>query len=348
MKFEGTWTALVTPFNEDYTIDWASLEKNVEFQIEQGVNGLLPVGTTGESPTLDWDEHNALIEKVISQSGGRTQILAGTGSNSTDEAIVSTEHAVRAGAEAVLLVDCYYNGPSSQELREEYYAQVAKRFLTTDIVVYVIPGRTGTSISPEDIAILAAEYPNVSTVKEATGDLERMARTRKLVGKDVSIMSGDDDITYKMMTDSLIKANGVISVASNIIPGALQRLTACVLAGDMEDALKLKNAMEPLLGIVTVKTENERTLPDGTNTTVADKYRNPLPYKTLMAGLGMIRPECRKPLGKMSVAGVETVRKAASIVWDENPEILEPIELHYKVDIEARLKDDDIWASLAV
>ncbi len=348
MQLNGTWTAIVTPLTPDQKVDWDGLKRNVEFQISQGIDGLVPVGTTGESPTLDWDEHNGVVEKVIGWCKGKCGVLAGTGSNSTHEAIVSTREAVNAGAEAALLVDCYYNGPSSQELRDEYYAAVAAEFPRTTFVPYVIPGRSGTALTVEDLAILYSKYPNINTVKEATGDLARMARTRSLLGDSFSIMSGDDDITFKMMTDSGIRANGVISVATNVVPAGIKKMVDLAAAGDTAGAEKAMQAVAPLLGVVTVKVDNPRTLPSGEVVMVNDRYRNPLAIKTLMTGLGMPAGPGRRPLGKMTKAGVDVVRSAAAKVWQANPEVLAPIGEFYGVDIAKRLADDSIWSKLAI
>ncbi len=347
MKLQGTWTAIVTPFRADLSVDWEGLARNVEFQIAQGIDGLVPTGTTGESPTLDWDEHNGVIDRVLALCRGKCGVLAGTGSNSTQEAIESTRHAVKSGAEAVLMMDCYYNGPSSQELRDEYYAAVAQEFPDTTIVPYVIPGRTGTALSVEDLAVLFGQYPSVNTVKEATGDLERMAKTRTLLGNAFSIMSGDDDITFRMMTDPAIRANGVISVASNVAPAGVRNMVDLAAKGDVAGAQAAMEAVAPLLGIVTVKVDNPRLMPAGDTLAVNDRYRNPLPMKTLMAGLGMPSGVCRRPLGRMSVAGVEVVRAAARQVWQRNPEVLAPLGEFFKVDVGARLADDSVWSALA-
>ena len=346
MRIEGAWTALVTPLTADGQVDWAGFEKNLEFQISQGITGLVPAGTTAESPTLDWNEHNRVIDAALKRAEGKCGIIAGTGSNSTTETLESTKHAVDNGAEAVLLVDCYYNGPSSLELREQYHGVVARAFPNTVIVPYVIPGRTSTALLPEDLAILAAEFPNVRAVKEATGDLERMARTRSLVGRDFSVMSGDDDITFTMMSDAAIAANGVISVISNVAPAAIEQMTRKALSGDIAGAERIKNALAPLLGIVVVKVDNARVLPDGSRVTVNDRFRNPLPIKTLMAALGMPSGPCRRPLGKMTKAGVDVVRSAAKQVWDSNPEVLAPIGDFYGIDVAARLADDAAWAAV--
>lgn len=346
MNFEGTWTALITPMNSDGTINWDGLEKNIQFQMEQGITGLVPAGTTGESPTLAWDEHNILIERTLKLAEGRCGVIAGTGSNSTQEAVESTEHAVEHGAKAALLVDCYYNGPSSLELRNEYYSILAELFPDVSFIPYIIPGRSGTALSVEDLAILANDYPNIHAVKEATGDLERMAYTRKLIGEDFQIMSGDDDLTYKMIASDEIKAQGVISVMSNLIPGAVGKMVSLLLEGDIQAASKVRDAISPLFGIVTVKVKSPRNMPNGSQVIVEDRFRNPLAIKTIMAGLGMPSGSGRHPLGKMNLEGIQTVRKALNSVWENNPEILEPIAGFYGIDIEARLSDDRIWDEL--
>jgi len=343
MKLTGAYTAIVTPMHPDGSIDYDGLVKNIEFQISQSIAGVVPAGTTGESPTLDHKEHNEIIERTIAAVAGRCKVIAGTGSNSTKECVQKTGHAAQAGADAALLVDCYYNGPSSQELRDEYYSVVAREFPGLTIIPYVIPGRSGTALSVEDLALLYAENPNVSAVKEATGDLARMARTRELCGNEFSILSGDDDITYKMLIDPAIAADGTISVASNIAPGPSQEMIMAAQSGDLEKTERLQKAMAPLFGIITVKVENERTLPDGRKVMVTDKYRNPVAIKTLMNGLGMPAGVCRKPLGKMTSSGVVLVRDAVRAIWKNNPEILTPIAEFYGIDIESRIEDDKCW-----
>jgi len=346
VKIQGAWTALITPFRSDGQVDWPGYRKNLVFQTSQGISGLLAVGTTGESPPLDWAEHNDVIDRAIEAGRGKCGVIAGTGSNATAEAISATAHAANSGADAVLLVDCYYNGPSSLELRREYHGAIAERFPALTIVPYVIPGRTGCALGPEDLAILAQQYPNVSAVKEATGDLERMARTRQLVGDEFDIVSGDDDLTLKMMTDPAIRASGVISVMSNVAPAAVEQMTRAALSGDADRARQLEATLGPLFGMVTVKAASERVV-GGKAIRVTDKFRNPLPVKTLMNGLGMAAGPCRQPLGKMTPEGVAVVRDTARKVWRDSPEILQPIEKHYQVDISARLKDDAAWSGLA-
>ncbi|MDI6828430.1 MAG: 4-hydroxy-tetrahydrodipicolinate synthase [Armatimonadota bacterium] len=345
MDFRGAWTALITPMTQDGAIDWEGLEKNIQFQIEQGITGLVPTGTTGESPTLNWEEHNSVIKACLEMSAGRCQVIAGTGSNSTQEAAESTEHAFENGAKAALLVDCYYNGPSSLELRNEYYGVLAEMFPEVFFVPYIIPGRSGTALAVEDLAILAEEYPNIRAVKEATGDLDRMARTRELLGPDFFILSGDDDLTFKMMTSPSIRAQGVISVVSNVAPKAVTQMVTDLLCGNLENATALRDALNPLFSIVTVKAESKRRLPNGEVVVVQDRFRNPLGIKILMGGLGMPAGPARQPLGRMTPEGVQIVRNALHKVWSENPEILQPIGEFYGVDVEARVYEDSYWVN---
>jgi 4-hydroxy-tetrahydrodipicolinate synthase len=331
----------MTPFTDNYEVDYDGLNKLIEFQIAGGVSGILAVGTTGESPTLTWEEHNKVVERVAQKCKGKCQSIAGTGSNSTVETLASTEHAAHAGADAALLVDPYYNGPSSMEIRKEYVAPVATRFPQIEIVPYVIPGRTGAQLLPEDLAILNEQFSNVNTVKEATGSIDNMKRTRECCGANFTIMSGDDDKTFTMMTDPTIAASGVISVASNIAPKAVQEMTALVEQGKTAEAEKLVTALKPLFGIVTIITEENS--PQGP---VKCRARNPLGAKTLMAILGMPGGPCRQPLGKMTKNGAQVALDAGLAVWKNNPEILQPVADFFGVDVEARLNDASLLTRL--
>jgi 4-hydroxy-tetrahydrodipicolinate synthase len=338
--FSGCYTALATPFS-DNEVDFEGLEKLVEFQISGGVSGILAVGTTGESPSLTWEEHNKVIEAIAEKGKGRFQSIAGTGSNCTRETIENTKHAADAGVDAALLVDPYYNGPSSLEIRKEYVAPLAEEFPQIHLIPYIIPGRTGTQLLPEDLAILHQQYPNVSAVKEATGDIENMRHTREYCGGDFSILSGDDDKTFAMMTDPAIRASGVISVTSNIAPKAVHEMTTRLNEGNLVEGEKLMEALKPLFAVVTVKTQEET--PFGT---VLCRGRNPLPIKTLMAVLGMPGGPCRQPLGRMTEKGIQVLLEACRTVWKNNPEILEPIAEFFGVDIESRLYDESILSGL--
>jgi 4-hydroxy-tetrahydrodipicolinate synthase len=330
----------MTPF-KDHEIDWEGLEKLVEFQIAGGVSGILAVGTTGESPTLTWEEHKKVVDFIIQRCKGKCTSIAGTGSNSTRETMEGTEHAVQSGADAALLVDPYYNGPSSLEIRREYVAPVAKRFPQIQVIPYVIPGRTGAQLLPEDLGILRKELDNVQAVKEATGSLENMRRTRECCGERFAILSGDDDKTFEMMADPLIKASGVISVTSNIAPAWVQRMVGFLNDGKQAEAEELLDALNPLFQIVTVKTEEET--PYGP---VVCRARNPLATKTLMAILGLPVGPCRPPLGRMTKKGIQVVLEAGRTILKSHPEVFEPLKGFFDVDVENRLYDESLLKSL--
>ena len=345
-KYSGCWTALVTPFKEDVTVDWEQLMLNVEFQVDSGLTGVLPMGTTGESATVTHDEHAKVIEKVASQVNGGCLVLAGTGSNSTDEAVYETRKARDCGVDACLLVDCYYNKPGSLWLRKEYYDVVAGKFPDLDLIPYVIPGRSVTALKPQDLAILRSEHSNIVAVKEASGDLDRMRDTRALVDGEFSILSGDDPNTLRMMTDEGIKASGVVSVISNICPASIEKYTRMILTGKHEEAKVIDSELQPLFNLVGLQTTETVELPDGSKVEVAYKFPNPTPVKTMMAGLGMNDLVLKKPLGKLTRKGLDTVRAALRQVWELNPEHLLPIEEFYDVDVGARIKDDSVWSKL--
>ncbi len=343
----GTWTALVTPFDAYGVLDVGAFKRLVEFQRREGVTGLVPCGTTGESPTLTWEEHDALVRTAVALVEGELGVLAGTGSNNTAEAIRGTRDARDDGASAALLVDCYYNGPSSLELRTEYFERVVAAVPDLPIVPYVIPGRTGCALAATDLAILHLSHPaRVPAVKQATGDLERMRLDRELAGERLAILSGDDDLTLAMMTDPAIRAGGVISVMSNVAPRAVSAMVSAAASGDVAGATRLAEELAPLLGLVGCKIATRRRLPDGREAAVEDRFRNPLPVKTMMAGLGLLEGTCRAPLGRMTAPAVARVRDALRAVWTRAPQHLAPLEEAFGVSVEARLADDTVWARL--
>lgn len=331
----GCYTALITPYDDKTgAIDMAGLEKLVSFQVENGITGILAVGTTGESPTLNWDEHIGVIDAIAGKTRNRCICIGGTGSNNTAETLEATRHAAGAGCEAVLLVDPYYNGPSSLEIRREYVAPVAAAYPETTIIPYIIPGRTGAQMFPEDLAILYREHPNVCCVKEATASLDNMRRTRQCCGDDYLILSGDDGITYDMMTDPEIRGGGVISVISNVAPAAVTEMVRLLLDGQTEAARKAFDALKPLFDLVTVKTTEKTPLGE-----VTCRSRNPVPVKTLMRVLGMPSGPCRRPLGRMTRAGLDTVLAAARKVYADAPGVFQPVADFFGIDVGQRLND---------
>lgn len=336
----GCYTAIITPFKGD-AVDYEGLGKLVDFQIENGISGIVAVGTTGESPTLNWEEHNKVIEHVAKQTKSKCLCIAGTGSNNTKETLEGTRHAADVGAEAALLIDPYYNGPSSLEMRREYYAPVAKAFPNIQIIPYILPGRTGAQMMPQDLAILNRDFPNITTVKEATGSIENMRQTRECCGTNFSILSGDDPLTYEMMTDPVVQASGVVSVATNFVPGAVAEMVRLLNDNKIAEAERLKVALDPLFGIITVKTKEQTSFGE-----TDCRARNPLATKTLMAILGMPSGGCRQPLGKMSKNGLETVLNAARKVHTGYPQIFKPVAEFFGVDIQERLNTPAYWEGL--
>ncbi len=321
---ENCSTALVTPMSGS-DIDYTGFEKLIGFQLENGVNELVINGTTGESPTTSDAEKLELIKLGMAKGAN---VTAGCGTNDTAHSEHLIHDAQSAGVKRILLVDCYYNGPSSLELREEYYGYLCAKFPSLKFIAYVIPGRTGCELNPEDLVELHNKYPNLDVVKEATGNLDRMKKTRQL-SKTLTILSGDDDLTYKIMSDSEISGKGVISVASNIAPKAVQEL--CIAINKKQgNAAELNQKLAPLFSLITVKMDGQ-------------KFRNPVPFKTAMAGLGMIEYSCRKPLGKMTMTATQHVRSTLLQIWQNTPEILAPIENFYDVSIEKRLANEDYW-----
>ncbi len=337
----GCYTALATPFTSNGELDTEGLEQLIQFQIQNNITGILAAGTTGESPTLQWEEHNRLVAAIAIGSKGKCVCIAGAGSNNTNEALEAVKHAVNSGVDGILMVDPYYNGPSSLEIRREYYEPVLKAFPDTEFIPYIIPGRTGTQLLPEDLAILSREYKNINSVKEATGNIDNMRRTRICCGDNFKIFSGDDAILLDIMVDPSIKACGGISVISNIAPKALTDMVKLQLEGDIKGAQALNKALSPLLSLVTVTTEEQT--PYGM---VKCRARNPLALKTLMQLLGMPSGPCRQPMGKMTQKGLDVVIEATKKVQQESPEILEPLARFFDVDIDARLENPEFRKDL--
>lgn len=333
--YRGAFTAIVTPFTSDgKRMDYEGLRRLCEFQVKCGISGIISVGTTGESPTLTWDEHNNAFKTTFDTVGSKGIVVASTGSNSTTECYEGTKHAKDMGIKDVLLVDPYYNGPSSLEIRREYLEPIASAFPDVGVIPYIIPGRSGTQLLPQDLAIANHTYHNISAVKEATGDLNNMKQIRKLCGEKFTILSGDDDKTHQMMTDQNIRAAGVISVVSNVAPKAVQEMCQYALAGD-ERAASAAGALKPLFDIVTVKTDEQT--PHGQ---VPFKARNPVPIKTLMNVLGMPCGPLRPPLGKMTKKGIEFLIGKARMVQTNHPEIFKPIADYFGVDVDERLNNE--------
>jgi 4-hydroxy-tetrahydrodipicolinate synthase len=280
-QFAGLTVALITPFRNG-EIDFDAIRRLVDWHIEQGTDCLAPVGTTGESPTLDHEEHEHVIATVVERARGRIKILPGTGSNSTREAIRLTRFARKAGADGALMVGPYYNKPT-QEGYYRHFAAVAEA-VDLPIVLYNIPGRTGSNILPETVARLA-ELRNIVGIKEATGSLDQASQIAALT--DLTILSGDDSLTLPLMS---IGGRGVISVVGNIVPRDVKALTAAFEKGQIEEAQRWHRKLFPLcrdmLGVAT----------------------NPIPIKAAMKLLGRDTGELRLPMCPLDTAGEARVR----------------------------------------
>ena len=283
-SFQGSLVAMVTPFR-DGEVDEATLAELVEFHVANGTDGLVPCGTTGESPTLSHDEHKRVIELVIKAARGRIPVVAGTGSNSTAEAITMTVHAARAGADGALLVSPYYNKPTQQGLYEHFKA-IAQAAPDLPLIVYNIQGRTAVNVETETMARLA-QIPNIVGVKEASGNLDQMTSVILACGPDFSVVSGDDSLTLPLMA---VGGRGVISVLANLLPREVAELTHAALDGDAKRARELHQRLFPICRAMFIET-------------------NPIPVKEAMAMLGMIRAEWRLPMCPMTDANRERLRK---------------------------------------
>lgn len=274
--FKGSIVALVTPFTKNGAVDEGRLEKLVEYHIKHGTDGIVPCGTTGESATLNYEEHERVIEICVKAAGKRIPVIAGTGSNSTQEAIELSDHAKQIGADGLLLVSPYYNRPTQHGLYL-HFKEIAER-VDLPIILYNIASRTGVNIEPETVAKIAQDCKNVVAIKEASGSLDQMSRIMALCGRKLTLFSGDDSLTLPVMA---IGGEGVISVAANIVPRDVKGLVASFQKGDFRRARELHYKMLPLIKMLFVET-------------------NPIPVKTAMGLLKMCDPHLRLPLCAMS------------------------------------------------
>jgi 4-hydroxy-tetrahydrodipicolinate synthase len=275
--FAGTHTALVTPFKDDQ-IDEAAFARLIEGQIAGGITGIVPVGTTGESATLDQAEHNRVIELGVKAAAGRCKVIGGTGSNSTSEAISLTMEAEKLGCDGALLVAPYYNKPSQEGLFR-HFGKIAES-TKLPLILYSIPSRCGIEISVEVTARLAKAYPNIVAIKEAGGSVERVSALRAALPPAFTILSGDDSLTLPFIAAG---AEGVISVASNVVPAEVVALVNAALAGDAKKAREIHFRLYPLFKDLFIEP-------------------NPVPAKYALALRGEMRPDVRLPLCEMADA----------------------------------------------
>ncbi len=281
--FRGAFTALVTPFR-DGRFDEAAFERLIENQIENGITGIVPVGTTGESPTLDHAEHQRVIELAVKTARQRCLVIAGTGSNATAEAVALTQEAEKAGADGALLVAPYYNKPSQEGLFRHFKAIADSSKLP--LMLYSIPGRCGIEIGVETVRRLSEACPTVVAIKESGGSVERVNALRAVLPEQFDILSGDDFITLPFMAAG---AHGVVSVASNIVPAEVSKMVKAFASGQVEEARNIHARLYPLFRDLFIEP-------------------NPVPVKTALAWLGRIDPEVRLPLCEISDSAAQKLR----------------------------------------
>ncbi|KJR41662.1 dihydrodipicolinate synthase [Candidatus Magnetoovum chiemensis] len=274
--FKGSMVAIVTPF-KDGKFDEKAYGDLIQWHISQGTSAIIPVGTTGESATLEYDEHYKVIEAAIEAANKKVQIIAGTGANSTEETIIMTKKAKELGADGALLVCPYYNKPTQEGLYR-HYEKVAKT-VDIPIVLYNVPGRTALNILPETVARLS-EIENITAIKEATGDMKQVSRVIQLCGNNITVLSGDDFTTFALMA---LGGKGVISVVANIAPKEVADMCSSMLNGNIEKARQLHYQLEPLNYAMFIET-------------------NPIPVKTALSLMGKLSDELRLPLCEMSTS----------------------------------------------
>jgi 4-hydroxy-tetrahydrodipicolinate synthase len=281
LRFEGTYTAIITPFRDatsdaEKSIDWDAYERLVAAQIAGGITGIVPCGTTGESPSLDHEEQLELVKRTVKLAKGKSIVLAGTGANSTRATIALSQAAERAGADAVMVVVPYYNKPTQDGLRDHYVAVAAS--VKCPVVVYNIPGRTGIDLAADTLAKIAEAAPNVVATKEATGNVLRAQEIARLMGDRMTVLSGDDGLTLAMIA---VGARGVISVTSNVYPAEVTRVTRLALDGKFDEALVAHLALLRVHEVMFVEA-------------------NPSPAKAALAHKMKISDAVRGPLVRVS------------------------------------------------
>ncbi len=283
--FKGSMVAIVTPFKNG-KVDEKILRKLIDFQLKNGTSGIVPCGTTGESATLSFQEHDRVIQVTIEQVRKRILVIAGTGSNSTQEAVMLTMHAAKSGADASLQVSPYYNRPTQKGLYEHFKA-VAES-VNIPIILYNIASRTGVNIEPETIAKLVRNCKNIAGVKEASGNLDQMSRIKQLCPENFALISGDDSLTLPVLS---IGGIGVISVVANIAPRDVADLVSSFEKGNFKKAQEIHYKLSPLIKLMFIET-------------------NPIPVKTAMGLLGMCKPDLRLPMCAMSEENLGKLKMA--------------------------------------
>ncbi len=275
MQLRGCYVALVSPFDKQGAVNEEGLRSNINFLIDNGVAGIVPCGTTGESATLSWEEHNRVVDAALNEANGRVKVITGAGSNNTQEAIEAAKHAKKNGADAILCITPYYNKPTQEGLYQHYRA--ISQNVSIPIVVYNVPSRTGVNLQPETLERLC-EFESIIGVKEASGNLLQISEIHRRCGGRLTILSGDDALTLPMLSCG---AQGTVSVLGNILPAKTSEMIQAFFEGRMDDALALHEELLPVSNAMFIET-------------------NPVPVKTAMNYLGLAAGTCRLPLVSMN------------------------------------------------
>jgi 4-hydroxy-tetrahydrodipicolinate synthase len=282
MMFSGAFTAIVTPF-KDGRVDEQALKRLIRFGIDGGMSGFVPCGTTGESPTLSHEEHNRVVELTVNEVAGQVKVIAGTGSNSTEEAISLSRHAEKVGADAVLLVNPYYNRPTQEGLYQHFKTVAAA--VNIPVVLYNIPGRTAVNVENSTMERLS-RIPNIVGVKEASGNILQMSEVIRLCGTDFDVLSGDDQMTFPLMC---LGGKGVVSVVTNLVPARMSALVKHMLSGEVQAGRSMHFELFELCQAMFIET-------------------NPIPVKAALGLMGKITPEYRLPLCPPSPVSMEKLK----------------------------------------
>ncbi|MGM0441437.1 MAG: 4-hydroxy-tetrahydrodipicolinate synthase [Elusimicrobiota bacterium] len=281
--FKGSCVAMVTPMDNG-SVDYTRMKELIEWHIDEGTDCIVPCGCTGEAATLTHSEHKKVIKTVVKQVSGRIQVMAGTGSNSTQETIELTRYAKKVGADGVLLITPYYNKPTQEGLYQ-HYKKVAES-VDIPICLYNVPSRTGRNMEADTVKRLSS-IENIIAIKEASGDIQQCENIKRMCGDDIILLSGDDSLTYPMMS---VGGEGVVSVLANIAPGAVHDMTDHFLKGDWESALKINYKWMPMMEALFLET-------------------NPAPVKEALGMMGKIKPELRMPLVNLKKSNREKLRE---------------------------------------
>lgn len=275
MQFQGCYVAIITPFDTNGNIDEKGLRENINWLIDQGIAGVVPCGTTGESATMTWDEHNRVVDIAREEAKGRVQVISGAGSNNTKEAVEASKHAQENGSDAILCITPYYNKPTQEGLFQHF--RIIAETVDIPIVVYNVPSRTGVNLLPETLERLC-EFKSISAVKEASGDLMQVSEIHRRCGDRITILSGDDGLTLPMLACG---GKGVISVVANILPAKMSDMIKAFLDKRVDDALALHEELLPICNAMFFET-------------------NPIPVKTAMNHLGLHAGTFRLPMVPMT------------------------------------------------